>query len=465
VGRKDEFDYIVVGLGGIGSAAAYWLARRVAGHVAPTTAVEGDSGRMQYTPTDVGDGSIVAGGDGGTQDVPTDVGDGGIVADERGRTRTEPLSLRQGTSVLGLEQFEIGHDQGASGDHSRITRLSYHTPTYVALAHHALAHWRELEKDAGRPLLVLTGDLLLGPRVSPVPVADYMESLTAADVPFEYLDADEIMYRWPQWRLDSDVHGSFQAKGGIVPARQATLLHAERARAHGAILLENTAVTGIKPLADGVEVTTAETTYRCRRLILTVDAWTNWLLAPLGVELPLTITQEQVTYFASAHPEEFAPDRFPVWIWCDEPNFYGFPVFGEERAVKASEDMAGPEIALESRSFEPDPAMTDRVAEFLRARLPAAHGPVLYSKTCIYTLTPDRDFVIDALPEYPQVLLALGAGHGFKFAGVIGRILSDLVIDGRTDIDIGAFAISRDVLHMAEPPKRFRLRREQSFRP
>jgi sarcosine oxidase len=396
VGPKSDFEYIVVGLGGIGSAAAYWLARRTGG------------------------------------------------------------------GVLGLEQFEIGHDKGASGDHSRITRLSYHTPAYVGLAHHAYAHWRALEEDAGRPLLVITGDLLLGPRVSPVPITDYMESLTAADVPFEYLDADEVMYRWPQWRLEPDVHASYQAQGGIVPAREATLLHAERARSHGATLLENAPVTGITPIADGVEVTTPEANYRCRRLILAVDAWTNRLLTPLGTRLPLTITQEQVTYFEAAHPEQFAPERFPIWIWGDEPNFYGFPVFGEERAVKASEDMAGREVTLESRSFEPDQEIVDRVGGFLQTHLPEAYGPVLYSKTCIYTLTPDRDFVIDALPEYPQILLALGAGHGFKFSGLIGRILSDLAVDGKTDYEIGAFAMSRDVLHMAEPPKRFRLRREHS---
>jgi sarcosine oxidase len=390
--QKTDFEYIVLGLGGLGSSAAYWLARRA------------------------------------------------------------------GAEVLGLEQFELGHDRGASGDHSRITRLSYHIPSYVALAHHAFAHWRELEKDAGESLLVITGDLVLGPRVSSVPITDYMDSLTAEDVPFEYLDADEIMYRWPQWRLESDIHGSFQAQGGIVPARKATLMHAARARAHGATLLENTLVTGIMPVGDGVDVATREKTYRCRRLILTADAWTNELLRPLGLELPLTITQEQVTYFASARPEEFGPERFPVWIWGDEPNFYGLPVFGEERAVKASQDMAGREVTLETRTFEPDQAIVDRVGAFLRSHLSAAYGPVLYTKTCMYTLTPDRDFVIDVPPEFPQIALGLGAGHGYKFSGLIGRILSDLAVDGVTDYDISPFASSREVLRMAKPPKNFLLR-------
>ncbi len=392
--RKVDFEYIVVGLGGIGSAAAYWLARR-------------------------------AGGD-----------------------------------VLGLEQFALGHDQGASEDHSRIIRLTYHTPAYVALAHHAYTHWHALEQETGERILIVTGDLLLGPRDSEMPVTDYTESLTAANVPFEMLDADEIMHRWPQWRLDADVHASFQPQGGLVSAGPATLLHAQQARAHGATLLDNTPVLGITPIDGGVEVRTTDATYRCRRLVLAADAWTNRLLSPLGLALPLTMTEEQVTYFASPHLDEFTPERFPVWIYADNPNFYGIPVHGELAGVKAAQDSAGVEVTLETRTREPDPETLERVSTFLQRHLPRAYGPVLYSKTCIYTLTPDRDFVIDSLPAYPQITLALGAGHAFKFAGFIGRVLSDLAMDGTTPYDISPFAFQRPILQMANPPKNFLLRRE-----
>ncbi|MDQ2744640.1 MAG: N-methyl-L-tryptophan oxidase [Chloroflexota bacterium] len=390
---KTEFEYIVVGLGGLGAAATYWLARRA------------------------------------------------------------------GSEVLGLEQFELGHANGASGDHSRIIRLSYHQPSYVALAQHAFDHWRRFERETGEPLLVITGDLLLGPRVSVMPITDYMESLATENVQFEHLDADEIMARWPQWRLDADIHASFQPDGGIVPARKAILSLASRAGDLGAIIREHARVTAIVPLVGGVQVVTEEAVYRCRRLVLAVDAWTNQLLAPLDLRLPLTLTQEQVSYFASARPEEFTPDRFPVWIWGDDPNFYGFPVFGEERAVKAAQDMSGRKIKLESRTFEPDAAVVERIATFLRRHLPGAFGPVKYSKTCLYTLTPDRDFVVDTLPGYPQISLALGAGHGFKFAALIGRILCDLAVDDRTEYAIAPFALDRDSLLRPEMPTSFLLRR------
>ncbi|GAC1325226.1 MAG: N-methyl-L-tryptophan oxidase [Chloroflexota bacterium] len=389
---KNDFEYIVIGLGGIGSAAAYWLARRA------------------------------------------------------------------GREVLALEQFELGHDKGASEDHSRVIRLSYHRPDYVALSRHAFAAWRDLEEDTGEPLLVTTGDLILGPRTSPMPVTDYSDSMTSAQVPFDALDAREIMYRWPQFHLDDDVHGTFQAQGGIVPARKGMLEHARMAREHGATLLENCAVTAIEPLAQGVEVTTPGGTYRCRHLVMATDAWTNRLLAPLGITLPLVMTQEQVSYFASPHLDDFVPDRFPVWIWADDPNFYGMPVFGEAHGIKAAQDSAGREVTLETRTFEADPATVERVGAFLQRTLPRAHGPVLYSKTCIYTLTPDRDFVIDTLPAYPQISLALGSGHAYKFAGLMGHILSDLAIDGATAYDIGPFAFSRPILHMENPPRNFLLR-------
>lgn len=392
--HRNDYEYIVIGLGALGSAAAYWLSRR------------------------------------------------------------------SGAGVLGLEQYEIGHDKGASEDHSRIIRLTYHTPQYVALAHHAFSAWRDLEEESSESLLRVTGDLLLGPRQSVMPVDDYVASLAAAGTPFDLLDAAEIMYRWPQFRLEDDIHGSFQAEGGIVAARKGVLAHARLARANGATLRENVPVIAITPREDGVEVVTSEETYRARRLVVAADAWTNTLLAPLGIRLPLTLMEEQVSYFATPHLDEFQPDRFPVWIWADEPNFYGIPVYGETAGVKAAQDMAGREMTLETRSFTADPATLQRVAAFLQRTIPRAHGPILYSKTCVSTLTPDRDFVVDTIPDYPQIILALGAGHGYKFAGLIGHILSDLAIDSSTTYDIAPFSLRRPALQNPDPPKNFLLRRQ-----
>ncbi len=385
---RREYEYIVLGLGGLGSSAAYWLARRF------------------------------------------------------------------GSDVLGLEQFELGHVRGESQDHSRIIRLSYHTAGYVRLAQRAYAAWRELEADAGESVVLRTGGLDLGPRDGAIPLAGYADSLRACGIPFETLDADEIMRRWPQWRLGDEHHGLFQSEGGIAMAARATAAHQRLARAHGATLLDRTRVDGIRSTAEEVDVRAGDVTYRSRSLVIAAGPWSEPVLAGLGVRIPLNVTQEQVTYYASAHAADYAPDRFPVWIWMDDPCFYGFPVFGEA-GPKAARDAGGRSVTADTRTFDPDLERVAQVAAFLGRHLPTALGPVITTKTCLYTLTPDRDFVLDAVPGHPAVVVAIGAGHAFKFASVIGRILSELAADGATPSDITPFALTRPVLQMADPPRHY----------
>jgi sarcosine oxidase len=385
---RTSFDYIVLGLGGLGSAAAYWLARR-------------------------------AGGD-----------------------------------VLGIEQFELGHPRGESEDHSRIIRLSYHTPGYVELAKRAYEAWSALEADAGEQVVLETGGLDLGPRVSAIPLETYAESMRAAGVPFERLDAAEIMRRWPQFTLSDDVHGLYQSEGGIAMAARANRAHRRMAREHGATLLDNAPVTAVRDAYGEVEVEARGTVYRCRRLVVAAGPWTNGALAHLGLSLPLEVTQEQVTYFASPNAEAFSPSRFPVWIWMDDPCFYGFPAFGEA-GPKVAQDAGGRTVTADTRSFEPDAENFARVVAFAERHLPSVLGPVIYTKTCLYTLTPDRDFVIDAVPGHENVLVAVGAGHAFKFASLIGRILAELAVDGQTPTDLTPFSLTRPILQLANPPRTY----------
>lgn len=382
---KRDYEYIVLGLGGFGSAAAYWLARRA------------------------------------------------------------------GTEVLGLEQFELGHVRGESQDHSRIIRLSYHATHYVELAKHAFAAWSEVEREAGEQLVLRTGGLDLGPRVSAIPLGSYSDSMDAAGVGYERLDAGEIMRRWPQWRLTDDIHGLFQEQSGIAMAAKGNAAHVRMAREHGATLLERMPAEEIRQVGGEVEVVAGGNRYRGRRLVITAGAWSNQALEPFDVRLPLRVTKEQVTYLATPRLAEFQPDRFPIWIWMDDPCFYGFPAFGEP-GPKVGQDAGGQEVTADTRTFEVDQPARERVLRFLERYLPSALGPILYTKTCLYTLTPDRDFVIDTVPGRPEISVAIGGGHGFKFASVIGRILSELALDGRTPHDLSPFRIDRPILQQENPP-------------
>ncbi|MDH3404423.1 MAG: N-methyl-L-tryptophan oxidase [Acidobacteriota bacterium] len=361
------------------------------------------------------------------------------------------LARRLGGDVLGVEQFALGHDRGGSHDHSRIIRLSYHTPAYVALAAAAYDAWSEVESEAGERLVHSCGGLDLFPFGGAIPMADYTASLAARAVPFEVLAAAEIRARWPQFRRLDGVTGLFQERGGLVAAARATAAHQRLAREHGAALVERAAVAGVSQVGDEVEITVDGVRHRAGRLVVAAGAWSNRVLAGLGLRLPLAVTQEQVTYFAARDLDRFAMDRFPIWIWMDEPCFYGFPVFGEQ-GVKVAQDVGGPVVSAETRSFEPDRGALARARGFLARHLPAALGPELFTKTCLYTLTPDRDFVVDRLPEAPGVWLAIGAGHAFKFASVLGRCLSELALDGATAADLEAFRIGRPVLWQDDPP-------------
>ena len=385
-----DYDVIVIGLGALGSGAAYWLAKR-------------------------------------------------------------------GARVLGLEQFEFGHARGSSHDWSRIIRLSYFSPAYVRLAKEAYAAWESLEGDAGEQLIFTTGGLDIGPRDGAIPLSNYADSMRACDVYFERLDAAEIRKRWPVWQIGDEIHGLFQPDSGIVAADRATAALRRTAAAFGATLYENAPVTALRAANGEIDVESGGERYRAGKLVIAAGPWTDRALERLGIRIPFEVTKEQVMYFRARDLASFAFGTFPIWIWMDDPSFYGFPVFGEPDAVKITQDTGGRAVDPDTRGFEEDPQISARVAGFIERYLPGASGAVQRLKTCLYALTPDRDFIIDALPDHPNVYVGVGAGHGFKFASVIGRIFSDLALDGRTRSDIDALRFDRAILQAAAPPKTYML--------
>jgi sarcosine oxidase len=384
-----NFDVIVLGLGGIGSGAAYWLAKR-------------------------------------------------------------------GARVLGLEQFDLGHARGESHDHSRIIRLSYVTPAYVRLAKQAYRAWKSLESDTGERLVFRTGGLDVGPRAGAIALEGYADAMRACDVRFEWLDAADIRSHWPAFAIGDDVHGLFQEDGGIVAAERATAAHQRVAAGFGAVLRARAPVTLVREAHGGeIDVVAGGESYRCAKLIVAAGPWSARALKWFGLRLPLEVTKEQAMYFEARDVASFALGRFPVWIWMDDPSFYGFPIFGEAGMVKVTQDAGGRPVDPDARTFDEDGDITRRVNAFLARYLPGALGPRRLLKTCLYTLTPDRDFVIGCLPEHPNVTVAIGAGHAFKFASLIGRILSELAVDGSTSSDVGDFAVDRPILQMEAPPKTY----------
>jgi sarcosine oxidase len=219
------------------------------------------------------------------------------------------------------------------------------------------------------------------------------------------------------------------------------------AHSGGATLLERRRVLAIEDRGDELTIATDDGgSMSAGRVIVATDAWTSDLLASsFGLELPLTVTQEQVAWFDAAG-EAFDPARFPVWIWMDDPSFYGFPTHAAP-GPKIGQDVGGREVTPATRSYDPDDEALARLDAFRNAHLPGLGGR-LRAKTCLYTLTPDRDFIIDRLPDHPAVVVVLGAAHAYKFASILGRIAVELAIDGSTPSasDIVSFTIDRAAL-------------------
>jgi sarcosine oxidase len=358
---------------------------------------------------------------------------------------------RQGVAVLGLEQFPLGHVHGASHDTSRILRHSYHTPGYVALTFDAYDDWAALEADSGEQLVTVVGGLDLFPPDPAIPMADYTSSMAACGVPFDELDRHEVAQRWPQLSLPEGTVAVHQPRAAIVPAGRGTRVMQERARAHGAVLRDQSPVTEVRDRgAGGVEVLAGGTTYRCRRLVVCADAWTNQVLAGLGHRVPLTVTLEQVTYFRPDRPERFAPELMPLWLWMDDPCYYAFPCYGDA-TVKAAQDCGGPEVSPEQRSYDVDEPMQRRLADFMATTLPGS-GPPVRSVRCLYTLVPDRDFLLGPVPGHEAVMVGMGAAHGFKFAPTFGRLLAELAAGRASSTDLTPFRLDRPALTDAGYP-------------
>ena len=354
---------------------------------------------------------------------------------------------RGGLRVLGLERFELGHKRGASHDTSRILRHSYHTPGYVRLTQEAYADWAELERWSGEQLVTVVGGLDLFPAAPAIPMDDYTASLDEVGIVHELLDVAEIGRRWPQFSLPAGTIGLYQDRGAIVPAGRGTALMQKLAAAAGAELRGSTRVLSVVDGPSGVTVSTDSETFVADRVVVCADAWTNEVLAGLGVHVPLETTLEQATYFAPERPGSFAPHHLPLWIWMDDPSYYGFPCYGEP-TVKAAQDCGGPVIDTsdpESRTSEPDPAMLERLASFMATVLPESGQPVR-SIRCQYTLTPDRDFVLAPVPGHESVVVGLGAAHGFKFAPTFGRLLAELATAGTTTTDLTPYRLDRPAL-------------------
>lgn len=352
---------------------------------------------------------------------------------------------KRGQRVLGLEQFTPPHDRGSSHGRTRVIRQAYFEhPAYVPLLLRSYELWRELEGNSGEQLLLLPGGLMMGGENSEV-VTGTIRSARQHGLPHEVLSARKIRRRFPLFRLPDATVGVFEKAAGMVFCERAVMAHLTVAQRMGAALRFNEPVSEWKVALDGeIEVTTTRGTYFAKQLVITPGPWAPQLLREIDV--PFVVERQVLFWFQPpVGVEPFAPDKFPIYIWqrADGATPYGFPAIdGENGGVKIAfyrksiSEPCTPET-VDRRVREDDIAeMRDAVREFL----PALDGKLIEATTCLYTLTPDLNFVIGEHPIFSQVKIAAGfSGHGFKFCSVVGEILANLVTSGRPGHDIGLF--------------------------
>jgi sarcosine oxidase len=359
---------------------------------------------------------------------------------------------RRGLRTLGLERFDIPHAMGSSHGITRIIRLAYYEhPSYVPLLLRAFALWDELEAESGRHLLEATGTIdASGP--DEIVFVESLASSQRFDLDHEVLTSAELTARYPGYRLPADHLALFQPRGGFLLPERCISAHVEGALAAGADIRARERVLDWEPVGDGVRVTTERGVYEGGRLILAAGAWmASFVPALTGIAQP---ERQVLAWFAPLEPVLFTPERFPVFnLLVPEGRYYGFPRY----------DVPGFKIGLyhhleeqvDPDDFQRDAGLADE--EPLRlatARyFPAANGPTMALRTCMFTNTPDEHFILDTLPGLPQVVVASPcSGHGFKFASILGEILADLAQRGETRHDVGWLRLDRFAPHAATVP-------------
>jgi sarcosine oxidase len=350
---------------------------------------------------------------------------------------------RRGRRVLALEQFALGHDRGSSHGHTRIIRKAYYEhPDYVPLVCRAFERWHDLEQRQGIHLLTECPCLSIGPAGS-VMIAGVRASAAQHHLPVEALAAAELRHRFPAFRFGDEYEGVLERSAGFLYVDDCVQAHCCKAVRLGATIQDNEPVVSWTAGEREVSVQTTADSYTAARLVITAGPWAGQLLARHGAFL--RVMRQVVGWFGTSDDRLFRRDVFPLYI-ADAPlgHFYGFPVLNANGA-KVARHYGAPELTAPSeidRAANPQDEETAR--SFLREHLPLIDGPCRRASVCIYTLTPDRHFVIDLHPDHANVCLAAGfSGHGFKFAPVVGEILADLADCGCTELPIGMFGLKR----------------------
>jgi monomeric sarcosine oxidase len=335
---------------------------------------------------------------------------------------------RQGQRALVLEQFQHVHSFGSHSGETRIIRHAYaESPEYVPLVQRADQLWQDLEEESGERILIRSGGLeLAAPGYTHA-----RDARLAADIhglTYEWLTPEEANHRWEAFRVPDGWDVLYSPDSGFLLTEPALRTMGAAAERLGARIIDHTPVTSWGSSTDGVWVSTSTTRFEAAALVVTAGAWSSALLKQL--ELPIEVRRKTLWWQQVDDPEKYRPDHFPVFI-TDSANgsIYGFPIH-ETPGLKIAHHAGGERVDPNSVDRSTKAGENSDCLALAAELLPSVTPTVIKSAVCLYSVTPDTDFLVDRFPSAPNVVFGAGfSGHGFKFTPAIGELLAELIVN------------------------------------
>ncbi|MBR0757099.1 N-methyl-L-tryptophan oxidase [Bradyrhizobium jicamae] len=359
---------------------------------------------------------------------------------------------KRGARVLGIEQFDPGHDRGSSHGESRIIRLAYFEhPSYVPLVQEARHRWAEIQQRADETIFLDIGCVEIGFPGAPL-IRRSLEAARQHSLHVDEMDARDIRMRFPAFDVPDDWTGHFQADGGLLIPELAIKTFVREAVRLGGTLMAGTKVRRIESGSKYPEIDLGAGRVSAERVIVTAGAWLTELV---DIPLPLEISRQVVGWFEPQVAASFTPEALPVFLLATPDNaYYGFPNH-RESGWKAASHLHGRSLQ-NADALRQDAAPDDeaQIRRMVSDYMPDGNGPLRKMQTCMYTNTPDGHFLIDRAAHDARIIVASAcSGHGFKFAPVIGAILADMAEDKTPAFPIDGF--SADMSRRLSPVQLF----------
>lgn len=346
--------------------------------------------------------------------------------------------MRRGVRALGIEQFRLGHDRGSSHGRTRVFRTAYAEMVYAKMAGDALSRWKQLEVRSGQQLIELVGALSFASEDN-----EHFRQVNAVhdalQLPYEVLSGREASRRFDAFSLGDDIVACYARSNGFLHADRCLDAMQALAVQGGSEIWEETGVDRIETGGNGVVVHAGGRCVHAAHVVITAGPWLGRSATELN--LPLKVTREQKVYFDVADLDRFCARRLPVFAHYDT-DVYGFPL--QDAGLKLAVDYSGHVVDPDQVDRTVDRSYIKELTAWVHRWMPTAAPRPVESAVCLYTTTPDRDFIIDRHPSMDHVVIAGGfSGHGFKFSILVGDIVADLVVDGVTPHPIRRFGIGR----------------------